>query len=154
MSSLCGKMEIDIESNTSPHKFHEMLKHRPHHIPGASGDLIQGCELHEGEWGKEGSVVYWNYFHEGKPKVAKEVVEDIDDENNSITYRVIEGDLLEHYKTFKFVIQANPKKEGEGSIVNWTIHYEKLHDEIIDPHTMVEFVHELTKYLDTHLYDE
>ncbi|KAF4364573.1 hypothetical protein CsatB_019792 [Cannabis sativa] len=152
-ADLCGKLEIDVESNTSPPKFYELLKHRPHHFPGASKDLIQSCDLHEGEWGKEGSVLYWNYFHEGKPKVAKEVVEDIDDDKKAITYRVIEGDLMEHYKSFKFVIQVIPKTDGEGSIVHWTIHYEKLHHEIIDPHTMIEFVHELTKYLDTHLHE-
>ena len=63
MSSLCGKLETDVEIKASPKKFHDMFKHKPHHINKASSDKIHGCELHEGEWGTVGSIIYWNYFH-------------------------------------------------------------------------------------------
>lgn len=33
----------------------------------------------------------------------------MDDEKNSITLKVIEGDLTEHLKTFVVTIKANPK---------------------------------------------
>ncbi|XP_048428966.1 MLP-like protein 31 isoform X2 [Pyrus x bretschneideri] len=99
MSSDCGKVEADVEIKASAAKFHEMFTHKPHHISNASNRNIQGCDLHEGDWGTVGSVVYWNYFHDGKAKVAKDLVEAIDAENNMITFKVIEGDLLEHYKS-------------------------------------------------------
>ena len=86
--------------------------------------------------------------------MAKGVVKAIDDDKNLITYRVIEGDLMEHFKTFLITIQANPKPNGEGSVVHWTMEYEKRHDEIIDPQTLLEFFVGLSKDLEAHLLEE
>lgn len=83
--------------------------------------------------------------------MAKEIVEAIDDEKNLITFRVIEGDLMEHFKSFKLTIQANPKSEGEGCVVHWILEYEKHHGEIIDPHTLLQFVADVSKDLESHL---
>ncbi|KAB2620032.1 MLP-like protein 28 [Pyrus ussuriensis x Pyrus communis] len=146
MSSDCGKVEADVEIKASAAKFHEMFTHKPHHISNVSNSNIQGCDLHEGDWGTVGSVVYWNYFH---AKFAEELVEAIDAENNLITFKVIEGDLLEHYKSFKVTIQATPK--GEGCNVHWTTEYEKHHDDIEDPHTLLQFAFEVSKDIDAHL---
>ncbi|KAH7516326.1 MLP-like protein 43 [Ziziphus jujuba] len=150
-SSLVGKLETDVEIKAPASKFHEIFRHKPHHISNVSSDFIQGCELHEGEWGTVGSVIYWKYFHDGKPRVAKELVEAIDDENNSITFKILEGDLMEHYKSFKATLKCIPK--GEGSVIHWTLEYEKLHDEIIDPHTMIQFASDLSKDLQKSLVE-
>ena len=66
MTTLFGKVEADVEIKASPEKFHEILGGRPHHISNVCPDKIQGCALHEGDWGTEGSVIYWDYVH-GKP---------------------------------------------------------------------------------------
>lgn len=65
-SEFCGKLETDVEIKASPQQFHDMFSNKPHHVHHATYDNIQGCELHEGDWGKVGSVVFWNYVH-GKP---------------------------------------------------------------------------------------
>ncbi|XP_050231862.1 MLP-like protein 28 [Mercurialis annua] len=145
--TLFGKMEADVEIKASPEIFHDLIGGRPHHMPNASHKL-QSCDLHEGEFGKHGSVVYWNYVHDGVPKVAKELVEK-DDENFSTTYKVIEGDIMKEYKSFNLIVKAIPK--GEGSNVHWTIEYEKLNADIPEPHSILEFVVGLTKDLDDHL---
>ncbi|XP_024028029.1 MLP-like protein 43 [Morus notabilis] len=136
-SDVYGKLETDVESKASPKKFHDIFKHRPHHISNHSSDKVHGCEIHE----------------DGKPRVAKEIVEAIDDEKNLITFRVIEGDLLEHFKSFIITVQANPKPEGEGSLLHWTLEYEKHHGEIIDPHTLLQFLSDVSKDLETHLLE-
>ena len=41
---------------------------------------------------------------DGKDQVVKEVVESIDEENKAITFKVIEGDLLKEYKSFKGIV--------------------------------------------------
>ena len=62
---------------------------------------------------------------------------------------------MEHYKTFKLTVHCIPKSQGEqGSIVHWTIEYEKLHDEIIDPHTLVQFCVDVSKDLEVHLLED
>ncbi|KAL4279093.1 hypothetical protein GQ457_03G010210 [Hibiscus cannabinus] len=145
------KMEVDVEIKASPEQFHDMFANKPHHVHNTCYDKIQGCELHEGEWGKVGTVVYWSYVHDGKAKKAKEVIEAVDPDKNLITFRVVEGDLMEEYKSFVITIQVSPKSEGSGSVVHWTLEYEKLHEEIDHPETLLEFVRDVSKDIDTHL---
>ncbi|CAL2232540.1 unnamed protein product [Prunus armeniaca] len=147
--SYSGKVETDVEIKAPAVKFHEFFTQRPHHLSNICSDKIKGCDLHDGDWGKVGSVVNWNYIHDGKAKVAKVVFEAIDDEKNSITMRVVEGDLLEHYKSFKITIQATPK--GEGSVVHWTFEYEKVHGDVTDPHTLLQLAVDLTTDIGAHL---
>ena len=95
-----------------------------------------------------------NYFlflfetKDGKDHVAK-VVEAMDEENKTITYRVIEGDVLQEYKSFKVIIQTIPK--GEATWVCWTLEYEKLNKNIPHPIKILEFVIHLCEELDDHL---
>ncbi len=86
---------------------------------------------------------------DGKAVMSKEVLEAIDDKNNSVTFKVIGGLLMELYKSFKFIVQAIPK--GEGSLVRWTLVYEKLNVDVPDPNLMLQFAIDLTKDIDAHL---
>lgn len=79
------------------------------------------------------------------------MVEEVDEENNSVTFKVIEGDLLDQYKSFKFKVQCIPK--DKGSVVHWDLIYEKLHDDIPDPHSMLQFVADVSNDLGAHLME-
>ncbi|KAE8076308.1 hypothetical protein FH972_014970 [Carpinus fangiana] len=147
--SLFGKVEGDVEIKASAEKFHEVFSGRPHHVSNVCPDKVQGCALHEGDWGNEGSVIYWDYVHDGQAKVAKERIEAIDDTNKSITFKVIEGDLLQEYKSFRIVVRATPK--GEGSLVHWSLEYEKLKEDVPEPKTLLQFLIDVSKDIGTHL---
>ena len=140
VSSICIKSDGDV--------FHELFREKPHHISGICPEKIQNCDLHEGEWGKVGSVIFWNYFHDGKERVAKEIIEAIDEENKSVTFKVIEGDLMEQYKSLKLIVHVDTK--GEDNLVTWTLDYEKLNEEVAEPHTLMDFCLHVTKDIETH----
>ncbi|KAK1380598.1 MLP-like protein 34-like [Heracleum sosnowskyi] len=106
------------------------------------------CDLHVGECGSEGRIISRNYVYDGKDKFAKEVIENLDEEKKSITFRVIEGDLLEMYKNFKAICHVD--KEGEDNSVTWTFEYEKLHENVDDPHTLMDFIVGVTKDIKSH----
>ncbi|XP_022956031.1 MLP-like protein 43 [Cucurbita moschata] len=146
-----GKLETDVHIRASASKFHELFSERIHHISNASTDKVHGVDLLEGEWGKVGSIVCWRYFHDGKARATKEIIEAVDKENNSITFTMIEGDLSEKYKSFKFKMQCIPKKKG--SVVHWVLEYEKLHDNIPDSHTMLQLCVDIAKDIDAHLME-
>lgn len=61
--SFVGKLEVDVEIKAPAAEFHDVISGRPHHISKVSPAHIQSCEIHEGEWGKPGSVIFWNYTH-------------------------------------------------------------------------------------------
>ncbi|XP_023528478.1 MLP-like protein 43 [Cucurbita pepo subsp. pepo] len=147
--ALYGKLEIDVEIKASAEKFHEILHQKPHHMSKASSDKIQSCELHEGEWGKVGSILYFTYVHDGKVSVAKDVIEAVDEENNSFTWKVLEGDLLEYYKSFRIRVQSIPK--DEGSVIHFTLEYEKLHEGIPDSHSLLQLCADVSKDIEAYL---
>ena len=48
---------------------------------------------------------------DGKEKTAKEIVEAIDEETKSVTFKFVEGDLMELYKTFIVVVHVDTKEK-------------------------------------------
>ncbi|KAL4363004.1 hypothetical protein GQ457_04G009850 [Hibiscus cannabinus] len=139
--ALTGKLEVDVEIKASPEQFHDMFANKPHHVHRACSDKVQGCDLQEGEWGKV----------DGKSKKAKEVIEAVDPGKKLITFREIDGDILEEYKSFVMTIQASPKSEGSGSVVRWTMEYEKLHQGIDHPKTLLQLAVDISKDIDAYL---
>ncbi|KAE8730090.1 MLP-like protein 28 [Hibiscus syriacus] len=129
-SALTGKLETDVEIKASPEQFHDMFTNKPHHVHHACNDEIQGY---------------------GKPKTVKDEIEAVDPDKNLITFRVLEGDILEEYKSFAVTIQASPKSGGTGSVVHWTLEYEKLHDGVDHPEDLLEFVKEVSNAIDAHV---
>ncbi|KAF7827622.1 MLP-like protein 28 [Senna tora] len=140
-----GKVESDVHINASAEKFHEVMSSKTHHIGNVSS-VVNSVEMHEGEWGKVGSILLWNYVH---ACVAKVVIEAIDPAKNLITFKVIEGDILDHYKSFKATIQVSPKEKG--SVAHWTFEYEKLHAQIPNPHSLMEMATTMSREMDAHL---
>lgn len=61
--SLSGKLVSQVDIKSDGDVFHEIFRERPHHISDMSPDHIQNCDLHEGQWGTVGSIIYWNYTH-------------------------------------------------------------------------------------------
>ncbi|TQD90093.1 hypothetical protein C1H46_024331 [Malus baccata] len=134
MSSDCGKLEADVEIKASAAKFHEMFTHKPHHISNASNRNIQGCDLHEGDWGTVGSVVYWNYFHghekwEGKRSLSKlETVVEI--KASAAKFHEMFTHKPHHISNASNrIIQGCDLHEGDwgtvGSVVYWNYFYGK-----------------------------
>ena len=75
--------------------------------------------------------------------MAKEVVGDIDREKYKVTFKVIEGDLLKKYDSFKFVMQFIPKEKG--CVTKLVLEYEKQNDDTPDPLTLLQFGNEVIK---------
>jgi len=84
--------------------------------------------------------------------VAKEVVEGIDKENGKVSFKVLEGDVLELYKSFKCNLQVTPKENG--SVVQWALEFEKQENHIPDPHTLLQLGVEMSKNIDSYLTQE
>ncbi|KAJ4709998.1 MLP protein [Melia azedarach] len=149
MSSLTGDVSANVEVQAPAAMIHEFLSSKLNQVPHACPEKVQAVDLLEGEWGKAGSVICWHYTNDGKTQTCKEVMEEIDFENKKTTYKVVEGNLLENYKSFYFMLQVTPK--GEGSLVNWTLKYEKLNHDVPEPNTMLQFAIDGTKIIVSNL---
>lgn len=93
---------------------------------------------------------------DGKPTFSKELTEAIDDVNHSVTFKVLEGNPLDRYKSFKITLQVTPKLgvHDEGSVVSLVLQYEKLHDGVPDPQLQLQLAVILVKETDNFLTQE
>lgn len=76
-------------------------------------------------------------------------VESIDEENKSITYKIIDGEIAQNYKVFKSTAQVTPK--GNGCLVKWTIEYEKANEDVPTPNKYCEFTTNMSKAVEAYL---
>ncbi|KAL2545996.1 MLP-like protein [Forsythia ovata] len=145
---LKGKLTAQVEIKAGGDVFHDLFRYKPQQIPNMSPTTIQGCDLHQGEWGTVGSFYFWKYTHDGKQKVAKEVIEAIDEKKRSVTFKIVEGDLMELYKSFKGGFHV--ETDGDIDMVTWYLEYEKLNDDVEDPLTLLGFCIKLSKDIESH----
>lgn len=61
MSSLVGQLEGDIEIKSPAAKFHEFISRTPYLFTKVNPALIHSGEILEGDWGKPGFIIFWNY---------------------------------------------------------------------------------------------
>jgi len=81
----------------------------------------------------------------GQKKIMKQIIEAIDPHKKSSCWKVIEGNLLEMYSSFTFLISF----ESQWSI--WTIEYEKKTEDTPEPLNFVGLILDVTKHIDDHL---
>ncbi|KAA8532560.1 hypothetical protein F0562_032624 [Nyssa sinensis] len=147
--ALVGKAEVEIDIESSADKFYDIFRSRAHHIPNVCPEKIQGIDVHEGDWETPGSVKQWNYVLDESAESVKETVEAIDEENKTVTFNVLEGDITKHYKSFKSILQVSAK--GNGGLVKWTVEYEKLKEDVPAPDKYLDFAVTVSKDIDAHL---
>lgn len=61
---------------------------------------------------------------------------------------MLEGDLMELYKSF--IISVHVDTKGEDNLVTWTLDYEKLNEDVEDPNTLMDYFIQITKDIESH----
>ncbi|XP_028767198.1 MLP-like protein 28 [Neltuma alba] len=144
---MVSTLEADVELQTSALKFLEIFSTKTYKLATISPDIIQSLEIIGGDWGTAGFSFLVHYTVEGTAQVAKEVVESINLIERSITFKVIEGDLLDVYNSFRFILKITPNVLS-GSVVHWTLEYEKPSDDTADPTSLMKEVIQVSKDVD------
>ncbi|GFQ08005.1 kirola [Phtheirospermum japonicum] len=146
---LSGKVVSQISIRSDGNVFHELFRYKTHKLSDIAPDKIEKVELERGQWGAVGSVIGWHFIHDGKKKFAREIVEAVDEKKKSITFSVIEGDLMEAYKTIKFIVDVEING-NQDSLVTWTIVYEKKNAAVPEPHSLINLGINLSKDIECH----
>ncbi|XP_024989873.1 MLP-like protein 34 [Cynara cardunculus var. scolymus] len=148
--ALTGKLIAHVEMNSGGRVLHDLLRHNPHDIASICPHKVHGCDLVSGQRGAVGSTILWHYTHDGKQHSTKELIEEIDEANQKIVFKVIEGELVEEiYKTFKITFQVEPKQDGK-QLGTWTFEFEKPNVNVPDPTSLLDYICGITKDMDDH----
>ncbi|XP_057781600.1 kirola-like [Salvia miltiorrhiza] len=145
---LHGKLIAAVEFRAGGDVFHELLKNNPHNFSTMSPEIVQGCDLHEGEFGDVGSIICWRYTQDGKEKRAKQVIQSIDEDKKLIKFKVLEGDLMELYKDFVIIVHV--ETHGGTDLVTSTLEYEMLNEEVEHPISLLSNFINVIKDIETH----
>ncbi|KAF8369711.1 hypothetical protein HHK36_006773 [Tetracentron sinense] len=140
------KIEVQIKSPAD--KFYGIFRNNIGHLTEVFPDHYKSMEVIEGEGNGLGSARLWN-FHLETPMVFKERIIAIDDENRSITFSALEGDINTDYCTFNPTVQVTP--QGDGSLVKWFIEFEKTNEDVRHPNHFLDFFEKVTKEMDAYL---
>lgn len=97
-----------------------------------------------------GYVDYFLFFSvtDGKDSVGKEIIEDIDEEKQSVRFKLIEGDLMEIYKSMYITYHVDTN--GPDNLVTWTLEYEKFKEEYPHPGTLLNFFLHMVEDIEGH----
>ncbi|MCD7446140.1 hypothetical protein HAX54_041525 [Datura stramonium] len=146
--SLKGKLIGSVEVKCGGHSVHDVFHTKTHHIRNISPRLINHFEIHEGEVGKIGVVVSLKYIEDGKEKFDKVMIKDINPQNKSITWKVIEGDTLKLYNFFTIITSS------EDQWITIIFEYEKKAEDISEPLSFLGYFLSVIKDIESHLLEK
>ncbi|KAK4400051.1 Kirola [Sesamum angolense] len=108
--------------------------------------IVSHVDLGWAQWATVGCVFNSNYTLGGEKRFSKTKIEAIDERKRSITYKVVEGCVLETYSSLKatFAIES----DGQHTVVKWSIEYEKRSACTPQPHALLALFTSLTKLLE------
>ncbi|CAH8314797.1 unnamed protein product [Eruca vesicaria subsp. sativa] len=127
--------EVPLKGTVDKH--YQRWRSENHAFPEAIGHHIQNVTIHDGEWDSHGAIKTWNYTCDGKPEVFKERRE-IDDEKKTVTFRGLEGHVMEQLKVYDVILEFIPKSE-DGCVCKITMIWEKRNDELPEPINYMKF---------------
>ncbi|CAN6676071.1 unnamed protein product [Malus baccata var. baccata] len=136
MATFDGKLEVEVEVKSPAQKFWEALRDSTAVFPKAFPQDYKSIDVLEGDGKAIGSVRLITYA-------------DVDEVGKAVAYKVIDGDLLKYYKSFKCVLTVTPK--GDGSLVKWSSVFEKAHEQVPEPSIIKDFAVKNFQELDAYV---
>ncbi|KAI9080445.1 hypothetical protein K1719_035865 [Acacia pycnantha] len=147
---MVSTLEASVELNSSALKFLEIFSTKTYELATISPDIVQSLEIVSGAWGSIGLSFLVHYTIDGTAQVAKMELASINLLDLSLTFKVIEGDLLKVYNSFDVILKVTPHVLS-GSVVNWTFEYEKPSSDTPDPNSLMEAAIQLSKDTDAYV---
>ncbi|KAF8083018.1 hypothetical protein N665_0795s0015 [Sinapis alba] len=141
-------LDLEIQVNMTADRFFNSFKNKE----GNFTDKTEAVSVHRDDLNSNSSIQIWNFIVDGKMEQIKEKIE-VDEENKSVSFIAMEGDVLEHYKSYKITLDVVPRGDGV-CIAKWKWEYEKLNDDVPPPTKYIAFVADYTRDLETRLLSE
>ncbi|KAL6204985.1 hypothetical protein ACLB2K_022251 [Fragaria x ananassa] len=145
-----AKIESQAELKSSAAKFYGFFKSNMSSFVQMFPQIFKNFEVVGGGEIRTGSVTKWTYDLGEGVIAAKIKIQALDDGDTSITFVILEGDVLKVYKSFKAKMQVTKAGNG-GSIVKWTLEFEKANSITPDPKIYAEYAIKVSKGIDAYL---
>ncbi|XAR72236.1 hypothetical protein NMG60_11018806 [Bertholletia excelsa] len=94
-----AESEYQIELKCSAEKFFETYTSKGYLLPQICHALVSGVDVVRGDWGTVGSIRTWHYVP-GNSEIGKVRIEAFDEQNKSVTFVLLEGEMTDQYPIF------------------------------------------------------
>nr|ACJ83999.1 unknown [Medicago truncatula] len=146
---LAGKLITELGIKSPGEKFFKLFASELHEVHKVC-ERVHHAKLHEGEdWHHNDSVKHWTYVIDGEVHTCNEQVEEVDEQNKKITFKLFGGDI-ENYKVLKLILEVIIKDNGTSAL-RWTIDYEKNNENVDTPNGWMDYLSKSTRDIDGHL---
>eukprot|EP00250_Pteridium_aquilinum_P019785 c2456_g1_i1 orf=512-985(-) len=127
--SLAAAIELKVSATT----LWATIK-SPDIVPKLMPQYVSGCEYVEGDGGV-GSIRLMTFGPAAADFVtfSKEKIEVLDEEGKKLVYSVIDGELLNHFKSYRVCVEVVEGATDNGCTVNWILEYEPNNPEMPPP---------------------
>ncbi|KAK6152835.1 hypothetical protein DH2020_012474 [Rehmannia glutinosa] len=140
-----AKIEDKTQIMCAPPKVYNFFKNDLTELTKIVPQLFQSVKVIDGNKGQAGGVIQYELLILGKAMTAKVKTETINDEERSITFVILEGDVMQLYTSFKAKVTVS-----DGT-VTWCLEFEKANDLAPNPDQYAAVAVEVTKGLDLYL---
>ncbi|KAI3909515.1 hypothetical protein MKW92_049742 [Papaver armeniacum] len=150
------KLEVVHEAKCCPDKLYRMLTRDASQLSKYIPNLVESVEVTATKDGEVciGTGFVWKFMPVGGPTImTKEKITAVDNKNRSITYTVMEGDVMGDFKSFNFNLDVTPKSGATDgtSLVKWSVEYEKANEDVADPVGILKSIELMTTEMNLHL---
>ncbi|KAI3915016.1 hypothetical protein MKW98_020563 [Papaver atlanticum] len=141
------KLGFETEIKCSADKYFGLFSYNITQLSKLFPNIYKSIEVIRGDGTSVGSTRLWKFFKEGKEMAVKNRVTAFDKEKRSITVEVFEGEIMNYYKTSSAKLDVVPKQyaAGNGSLVKWSLEFEKVNDDIPNPTAYLDALRVTTK---------
>ncbi|XP_016168824.1 MLP-like protein 31 [Arachis ipaensis] len=87
----------------------------------------------------------------GKVVTCNETIDIIDEQKYLVIYNLFDGDISKNYKVFKLAFQVSDNSNNSGTLVTWSVEYEKINNDVEAPYGYMEYLDKSTKEIDAYL---
>ncbi|KAL4025844.1 hypothetical protein IC575_014250 [Cucumis melo] len=146
-----SQISADVQIKCCAEKFYGFFRKNMFQLAQMFPKNLHNGEFLEGNDFTTGALMQWSYDIVG-PAKAKIKLADVDEQNMSITYEAVEGDILSHYNFFRVKFQASSNGENGSATVKWSIEFEKADENIPSAEAnYLDFVSKLSMGLGAYL---
>ncbi|XP_026383745.1 major latex protein 146-like [Papaver somniferum] len=143
------KLGFEAEIKCSADKYFGMFSNNVTQLPKFVPSTFKSVEITEGDGTSIGSTRLWKYAI----VISKDRLTTFNKEKRSLVYEITQGGIMNYYKVFNVKIDVVPKQHatGNGSLVKWSLEFEKVNDDIPDPTAYIDAIQLVTNELSSQL---
>ncbi|KAI3864402.1 hypothetical protein MKX03_028438 [Papaver bracteatum] len=146
--------EVELKNCTAD-QFYGFLKNEMTTLPQVIPHIFKSFQILAGDGKSEGTIrlskVAMGTCH---VEMVKDKIEAIDDESRTVSFSVVDGDVLRMYPKFEYTLTVTPlvtQGSDQSCLLKLSVEYEKENEDVPHPHQYVEFATSANKAIASHL---